>query len=126
METYLLILTILFALLCASIFYIGLRLKKSLDRLDSILKKLDDNLPEIVEELKAALKGIRILIEGLKPVAGTVSKISSLLDALTPDPKTLKALKEVLILFLSPIFSRFFRTRGVREDKENKEHGKDE
>ncbi|MCX7857364.1 MAG: DUF948 domain-containing protein [Deltaproteobacteria bacterium] len=121
MEMYFVILLVLFILVCLGLLYTGILLKKTVNRLDSILKTLEENVPRITEELGATLKTIRTFTEDISPlkddmkeVGKTLSKISSLFDLFIPDPKGLKALKEGVGTFISSIFSSFFPKREER------------
>ncbi len=103
--------------MCIFIFllYLAFKVKKTVDRLDSILKNLDENLPHLMDEMRATLRSVRTFSEDLNPlkdelkgVLRAISKIASLLEVLIPDPSTLKELKDGLLTLLSSILSIFW------------------
>lgn len=125
-ETFLLFFAFFLLCLIAFIIYVGLRIKRAMDRFDSILKTLDDHIPKMFEELLGSLKSLRILIEktgplpdDIKRLVAAITRISSLIEVLTPDPNSIRAIKDWLSTIFYLILSIIFPERkGAHEKKE--------
>ncbi|MCS7280448.1 MAG: hypothetical protein NZ583_02300 [Desulfobacterota bacterium] len=125
MEFWLTILSVTLLLLAGALIYTLFRLKMMIERVDSIIKTLDENLPTILEDSKTILKNLKTLLEDSLPLReelASLLKVSnrllSLFEMVSPDPKGLRSVVEGLKTLISSLFLRFFSKWEGKKDTE--------